>query len=58
MFYLYRNTTSTSEVIAEFSDRENGLAYLEHIAYRDNNPEITGYSLRDFDLRVYAEIEK
>ena len=56
--YLYRNTRDTSEVIAQFTDKDNALAYLEHIAYRDTDPDCIGFSLRDFDLRIYAEIEK
>lgn len=58
MMYLYRNTRTTSEVIAQFTDKDNALAYLEHISYRDNDPDCTGFSLRDFDFRTYAEIEK
>lgn len=58
MIYLYRNTRQNSEVIAQFSDKDNALAYLEHIAYRDNDPDCIGFSLRDFELRTYAEIEK
>ena len=57
MFYIYRNTTHQSEVIAEFSDEEMALSYMEHKATREGDPEVTGYAVRDFDLRVKAEWE-
>ena len=57
MFYVYRNTTKTSEVIAEFSDEEMALSYLEHKATREGDPEVTGYAVRDYDLAIRAEWE-
>lgn len=57
MFYVYRNTTKASEVIAKFSDEETALVYLEFKATHELDPEVTGYAVRDFDLRVKAEWE-
>ena len=57
MFFVYRNTTKASEVIAEFSDEEMALSYLEHKATREGDPEVTGYAVRDYDLKLKAELE-
>jgi hypothetical protein len=58
MFYVYRNTTQKSEAIAHFTDSDSALAYMEFKVYRDNDPQLTGYSVRDYALKTYAEIEK
>jgi len=57
MFYLYRNTTQKSEVIAQFSDHESALELMEQLAMNEGNPLITGYSVRDYSLAIYAEFE-
>jgi hypothetical protein len=57
MFYVYRNTTKASEVIAKFSDAEMALSYMEHKATREGDPEVTGYAVRDYDLKLKAELE-
>jgi hypothetical protein len=57
MFYVYRNTTHQSEVIAEFSDEDMALSFMEHKATREGNPEVTGYAVRDYDLKIKAEYE-
>jgi hypothetical protein len=57
MFYLYRNTTQKSEVIAQFPDRESALELMEQLATHETNPRVAGYSVRDYALKVYADFE-
>ena len=57
MFYVYRNTTDKNEAIAEFSDREAALLYMEHKATHESDPKVTGYAVRDYDLKIYSEYE-
>jgi len=57
IYYLYRNTTQKSEVIAQFSDHESALELMEELATREGNPLVTGYSVRDHALKVYADFE-
>jgi len=56
-YYLYRNTTQKSEVIAQFSDHESALELMEQLATRESNPLVTGYSVRDYALNTYADFE-
>ena len=56
-YYLYRNTTQKSEVIAQFSDRESALELMENLATRESDPLVWGYSVRDHALKVYADFE-
>jgi len=56
-YYLYRNTTQKSEVIAQFSDRESALELMENLATRESDPLVSGYSVRDYSLKVYADFE-
>jgi len=56
-YYLYRNTTNKSELIAQFPDRDSALELMEELATREGNPNITGYSVRDYALKVYADFE-
>jgi hypothetical protein len=56
-YYLYRNTTQKSEVIAQFSDKDSALELMEQLATHEGNPLITGYSVRDFALNNYADFE-
>ena len=56
-YYLYRNTTQKSEVIAQFSDRESALELMENLATREIDPLVSGYSVRDHALKVYADFE-
>ena len=56
-YYLYRNTTQKSEVIAQFSDRESALELMENLAARESDPLVSGYSVRDYALKVYADFE-
>jgi len=56
-FYLYRNTTQKSEVIAQFSDKDSALELMETLATREGNPLVTGYSVRDQSLKTYADFE-
>jgi hypothetical protein len=57
MFYVYKNTIKDSERVAEFSDRNHAMAFMEYHAYRDDDPNLTGYAVRDYELKIYAEIE-
>jgi hypothetical protein len=56
-YYLYRNTTQKSEVIAQFADKESALELMETLATREGNPLVTGYSVRDQSLKTYADFE-
>jgi hypothetical protein len=56
-YYLYRNTTQKSEVIAQFPDRESALELMEQLATRENDPLVSGYSVRDHALKTYADFE-
>ena len=56
-YYLYRNTTQKSEVIAQFPDRESALELMEQLATREGNPLVSGYSVRDQSLAIYADFE-
>ena len=58
MYYLYRNTYDTSESIAKFTDSETASLYMEHLALSDNDPQVTGYAVRDYDLKTIVEYEK
>jgi hypothetical protein len=57
MFYVYKNTTDSSHAVAQFTDQEAALAYMEHLALRNLDPAATGYAVRDFSLNTYAEFE-
>lgn len=57
IYYLYRNTNQKSEVIARFSDRESALELMEELATRENDPLVSGYSVRDQSLNTYADFE-
>jgi hypothetical protein len=56
-YYLYRNTNDKSERIAQFNDKDDALELMETLATREGNPLITGYSVRDYALNIYAEFE-
>jgi hypothetical protein len=56
-FYLYRNTTDKSQRIAQFQDKESALELMEELAMREGNPLVTGYSVRDYSLAIYADFE-
>jgi hypothetical protein len=56
-YYLYRNTTQKSERIAQFFDKDSALEMMEQLATREGNPHITGYSVRDYSLAIYADFE-
>ena len=58
MYYLYRTTHDTSEPIAKFTDSETASLYMEHLALRDNDPQVMGYAVRDYLMNIYAELEK
>jgi hypothetical protein len=57
MFYVYKNTTDSSHAVAQFTDQEAALAYMEHLALRNSDPSATGYAVRDYALTTYAEFE-
>lgn len=56
-YYLYRNTTNKSEVIAQFPDRDSALELMEKLAINESNPIVSGYSVRDHSLAIYADFE-
>jgi hypothetical protein len=56
-YYLYRNTNEKSERIAQFPDHESALEMMEILATREGNPLVTGYSVRDYSLAIYADFE-
>ena len=56
-YYLYRNTTDKSERIAQFPDRDSALELMEKLAMNESNPLVSGYSVRDYALKVYADFE-
>jgi hypothetical protein len=56
-YYLYRNTTDKSELIAQFPDRDSALELMEELAMREGNPLVSGYSVRDHSLAIYADFE-
>ena len=56
-YYLYRNTNQKSERIAQFSDKDSALEMMEQLATREGNPLVTGYSVRDYSLAIYADFE-
>jgi hypothetical protein len=58
MFYVYRNTREDYQAIAQFTDRDMALAYMEYNALRDNDPQVMGYAVRDYLMNIYAELEK
>ena len=57
MFYVYRNTASSSDVIAEFATEGQALAYMEHKAMNCAEPSITGFAVRDYALNLKCEYE-
>jgi hypothetical protein len=57
MFYVYKNTTDSSHAVAQFTDQEAALAYMEHLALINLDPSATGYAVRDYALTTYAEFE-
>jgi len=56
-YYLYRNTTDKSERIAQFPDRDSALELKDKLAMNDNKPLVSGYSVRDHSLAIYADFE-
>jgi hypothetical protein len=58
MFYVYRNTTENSEVVAEFSSKESAEFFMEYKALSETRPEVTGYSVRDYLLNILVEFER
>ena len=58
MFYVYRNTTELSEVMAEFSDKDSAEFFMEYKALSETLPEVTGYSVRDYLLNTLVEFER
>ena len=58
MFYVYRNTTENSEMVAKFSDQDSAEFFMEYKALAETHPKVTGYSIRDYDLNTLAEFER
>jgi hypothetical protein len=57
MFYVYRNTLDTSEKIAKFDDEDQALSYMEHLALTALDPNVIGFAVRDYDLKITCEYE-
>ena len=57
MFYVYRNTTKDSAAIAQFEDKDEALEMMERLATREFREGVTGYAVRDYQLKTYAEME-
>ena len=57
MFYVYKNTTDNSYAVAQFTDQEDAIAHMEHLALRNLDLSATGYAVRDFLLNTCAEFE-
>ena len=57
MFYVYRNTTEKSEAVAQFSNKDAALQFMEEKTLREIRPDVTGYAVRDYLLNIYAEME-
>ena len=57
MFYVYQNTSSGSIPIANFEDKENALEFMAIKASENFSEKITGYAVRDYQLKTYAEME-
>jgi len=57
MFYVYRNTTEDSGVIAQFEDKDQALEMMERLAAREFRANVIGYAVRDYQLNTYAEME-
>jgi hypothetical protein len=58
MFYVYRNTTENSEVVAQFSDKDSAEFFMEYKALAKTHPDVTGYSVRDYLLNTLVEFER
>jgi len=57
MFYVYKNTRDNYKVIAEFSDKESALLFMEGKALGEGDPEVLGFAVRDYLMNVCAEYE-
>jgi hypothetical protein len=57
MFYVYKNTQETSVIVAKFEDQDQALAYMETKAMNCCDPDVIGYCVRDFDLKLICEYE-
>lgn len=57
MFYVFHNTTERIRAIAELSDKENALEFMEYHAMRDGNPSTLGYFVEDGTGTRIAEYE-
>jgi hypothetical protein len=58
MFYVYRNTTENSEIVAEFSDKDSAEFFMEYKALAETHPKVTGYSVRDYLFNTLVEFER
>ncbi len=57
MFYVFHNTTEKTRAIAELTDKENALEFMEYHALRDGNPSTLGYFIEDGAGSRIAEYE-
>jgi hypothetical protein len=56
-FYVYRNLNEKTEYLADFPSKDDALLFMEQKASREINPKVTGFCVRDYDMRIYAEME-
>ena len=57
MFYVYRNTPEDSVLLAQFTDKEKAVEFMEWFYSVDFAENTTGYAVRDYKLKTYSEIE-
>lgn len=57
LFYVYRNTSEDSVLLAQFVSKEDALDFMEWFYSYDHAPDTTGYCVRDYKLNTYAEME-
>lgn len=57
MFYIFKQTTEKTYAIGEYHDKENALAYMEHLWTREGAPDCYGYFLEDGTGTTIAGLE-
>ena len=57
MFYVFHNTTDRIRAIAELTDKNQALEFMEYHALRDGNPNTLGYFVEDGTGSRIAEYE-
>ena len=52
MYYLYKNTSSKSQLTGKYSDQDEAIAYMEHLAMNNADETATGYAIRDQEFKT------